>query len=177
MDYLLENLGPDRFQEVCQSLLVKAFPKTQCFPIGQRDGGRDAILPFIDHSLDGSFIVYQVKYLHKPLAEKDPHKWLMKIVEKEAPKIKELIPKGAKEYFLLTNVPGTAVPTAGSIDTIQKNMDENIEIPSQCWWRNDINRRLDDAWNIKWSYPDILGGIDILPVSYTHLTLPTILRV
>ena len=43
MDYLLDNLGPERFQEVCHALLAKAFPKTQCFPVGQRDGGRDAV--------------------------------------------------------------------------------------------------------------------------------------
>jgi hypothetical protein len=46
MDYLYENLGDERFQELCQALLVKEMPHVQCFPIGQRDGGRDAIAYF-----------------------------------------------------------------------------------------------------------------------------------
>lgn len=33
MDCSLENLGPEKFQEICHALLVKAFPGTQCFPI------------------------------------------------------------------------------------------------------------------------------------------------
>ena len=41
-------------------------------------------------------------------------------------------------------------------------MDEQLPIPAQCWWRDDINRRLDDAFDIKWSYPDVLTGPDIL---------------
>lgn len=43
MDYLYENLGEDRFQELCQSLLIREFPNVQCFPIRQPDGGRDAV--------------------------------------------------------------------------------------------------------------------------------------
>ena len=43
MDYPLEELGPEGFQQFCQSLLVKEFPKLQCFPIAQPDGGRDGL--------------------------------------------------------------------------------------------------------------------------------------
>src|SRR3569833_1939444 len=164
MDYLLENLGPERFQEVCQALLAKAFPKTQCFPVGQRDGGRDAIA--MQHSLfdldsDG-FIVFQVKFSRKPLAEQSPHEWLLKILKEEVPKLAQLIPRGATQYFLLTNIPSTAYPKSGSIDMAQELLDHNAPIPSQCWWREDLNRRLDDAWSIKWTYPEILAGPDIL---------------
>ena len=161
MDYLLENLGPERSQEVCHALLAKAFPKTQCFPVGQRDGGRDA-LSFLSEQESDEFVVYQVKFVRKPLAEKDPHHWLTEIVKAEAPKLKELIPKGANQYYLLTNVPGTAYPGSGSIDAVQEILAAHFDIPAQCWWRDDINRRLDDAWNIKWSYPEILSGPDIL---------------
>jgi hypothetical protein len=42
MDYPLENLDPERIQEVAHDL-IKEHPNTQCFPIGQPDGGRDAV--------------------------------------------------------------------------------------------------------------------------------------
>jgi hypothetical protein len=35
MDYPLENLGPERFQEFCQALLMKEHPSLQCFPVAQ----------------------------------------------------------------------------------------------------------------------------------------------
>lgn len=161
MDYLLENLGPEKFQEVCHALLAKAFPKTQCFPVGQRDGGRDAI-SFLQGKGSDDFIVYQVKYARKPLAEQKPHDWLKGVVKEEAPKIRKLIPKGAKGFYLLTNVPGTSFLDSGSIDIVQKCLNVNFDIPAQCWWRDDVNRRMDDAWSIKWSYPEILSGPDIL---------------
>ncbi len=160
MDYQLENLGPERFQEVCQSLLARAFPRTQCFPVAQRDGGRDAISYVQDSS--GDFLVYQVKYVRRPEALESPHEWLIKVVREEAPKLRELVPKGASQYVLLTNVAGTAYPESGSIDTVQEILGKNLDVPAQCWWRDDINRRLDDSWNIKWSYPEILSGPDIL---------------
>ena len=161
MDYSLENLGPERFQEICQALLSKAFPSTQCFPVGQRDGGRDAVSYGELHS-SREILVYQVKFVRHPLAEKEPHKWLEKTIEAEAPKVHALVPKGATRYYLLTNVPGTAYPHSGSIDSVQRVLDERLPIPARCWWRDEINRRLDDAWDIKWSYPDVLSGPDIL---------------
>lgn len=161
MDYNLENLGPEKFQEICHSLLAKEFPKTQCFPVGQRDGGRDAISYFMGDEQTG-FIVFQVKFVRNPRGEKSPHEWLRKVIKDEAPKVDKLIPRGAKGYFLLTNVPGTAYPDSGSIDAVQQILTEHLDIPSQCWWRDDLNRRLDDGWNIKWAYPEILTGPDIL---------------
>ena len=161
MDYLLENLGPERFQEICHALLSRAFPSTQCFPVGQRDGGRDAV-SYSALSAHHEIIVYQVKFVRRPLAEKEPHKWLKRTVEAEAPKVQALVPKGATKYYLLTNVPGTAHLESGSIDSVQHVLDEQLPIPAQCWWRDDINRRLDDAFDIKWSYPDVLSGPDIL---------------
>jgi hypothetical protein len=161
MDYQYENLGPERFQEFCQSLLVRTFPKLRCFPVGQPDGGRDAITYELDRTLE-DFIVFQVKYVRKPLAESDAHKKLTEAVKGEIPKIKTLIQKGAKEYFLLTNIPGTAHLDVGSIDQIKTILTENLDIPATCWWRDDLNRRLDNAWQLKWTYPELLSGIDML---------------
>lgn len=32
----------------------------------------------------------------------------------------------------------------------------------KCWWRDDVERRLDDAWSIKWSFPEVLSNHDII---------------
>jgi hypothetical protein len=32
-DYQYENLGPEKFQQLCQSLLSKDHPRIQCFPL------------------------------------------------------------------------------------------------------------------------------------------------
>src|SRR6266850_1206146 len=103
MDYALENLGPERFQQMCQSLLVKEFPDVQSFPVAQPDGGRDSIAYFPGSQRE-QFMVFQVKFVRRPQAEKDPHKWMIDVAEQEAPKIRNLIPKGAKAFYLLTNV-------------------------------------------------------------------------
>jgi hypothetical protein len=152
LDYPLENLGPERFQQLCQSLLLLDQPALQCFPVSQADGGRDAtrVAP---QGTSTSFAVYQVKYSHKPLAETDPHKWLLTILKEEAPKLSKLIPKGARKYYLLTNVPGTARLDTGSIDQAASILTQSLQISASCWWRDDINRRLDNAWALKWPIP------------------------
>ena len=105
---------------------------------------------------------YQVKFARAPLSEKDPHKWIKGIVEEESPKVKKLIAVGARQYVLLTNVPGTAHFEVGSIDSVNELLTQELGIPSVCWWRNDICRRLDDAWNLKWAYPEIMAGPDLI---------------
>jgi hypothetical protein len=163
MDYQYENLGPEHFQELCQSLLVKEFPKTQCLPVGQPDGGRDAIvLPLLFYTKDVEFMVFQVKYVRDPHAVSEPHKWLTGILKEEAPKINKLIPKGAKQYYILTNIRGTSHLDVGSIDSVQKVLNDAIDIPAQCWWRDDLNRRIDNAFDLKWSHPEILTGPDMI---------------
>ena len=161
MDYPYENLGPEKFQQFCQALLAHEFKDVQCFPVGQPDGGRDAIsYVFGDDARD--FVVYQVKYVRRPLAEVDPHAWLLGILAEELPKIGKLIPSGAKKYILMTNVPGTAHPQSGSIDKLNHLLADSIHIESICWWRDDLSRRLDDAWAIKWAYPELMTGPDLI---------------
>ena len=173
MDYPLENLDPERFQQFCQALLIKDHPNIQCFPVGQPDGGRDASEPLelssepLElHNRTKGFIVFQVKFCRKPFAEPDPHLWLVNTMKGEIPKIKRLLSEGAEKYYLLTNIPGTAHPNSGSIDILNKMVKENLQIPFQCWWRDDLNRRLDNAQELKWVYPEIMTGLDIL-----HYTL------
>jgi hypothetical protein len=161
LDYPLENLDPERFQQICQALLIREHPDVQCFPVAQPDAGRDAI-SYVFSRRNGKFVVYQVKFARRPLADVDPHKWLMAIAEDEAPKISALIPKGATKYYLITNVPGTAHADSGSIDKLNRLLSKTMGVPSVCWWRDDLNRRLDDAWSIKWAYPDLMTGPDFL---------------
>lgn len=161
MDYLYENLGDERFQEFCSTLIAKEYPNLQAFPVGQPDGGRDSLV-YSMNSIQKSFIIFQVKYVRNPKAISEPHKWLTNIIEEEAPKIKQLIPKGAKEFYLLTNVDGTAHLNTGSKDKVNTILEKNIPIPSQCWWRDDISRRFEKDPMFKWSFPTIINGQDIL---------------
>jgi len=161
MDCPFENLGPDRFQQFCQTILTKQFPNLICFPIRQADGGRDAVV-YVDDLSTRKFAVFQVKFALKPQAEEDPHKWLIETVSAEAPKVKELIPKGASKYYLLTNIPGTAHPDSGSIDKVKEILSREIPVPAECWWRDDLARRLEAAPEIRWAYPELLTGLDIL---------------
>lgn len=161
MDYPFENLNPEKFQEFAQALLAREYPDLQCFPVAQPDGGRD-FLTYEYGITSQNFAVYQVKYVRKPLAEKDTHKWLLEIIESEAPKVKKLIERGAKKFFLITNVPGTAHLDVGAIDKMNQLLEGEIGIPSRCWWRDDLNRKLDDAWNLKWVYPELMTGPDLI---------------
>jgi hypothetical protein len=161
MDYLYENLGDERFQEFCSCLISKEFPNFQSYPVGQPDGGRDSLVYFMN-SNKKDFIVFQVKYVRNPNSIDDIHKWLTKIIEDEAPKVDKLIPRGAKSFYLLTNVKGTAHLDAGSKDKVNTILEANISIPSICWWRDDITSLFEKDPIFKWSFPEILNGQDIL---------------
>ena len=65
-------------------------------------------------------------------------------------------------FVLMTNISGTAHPDVGSIDIINNLLTKELGIPSICLWRNDLNRRLDNAWNLKWAYPELMTGPDLI---------------
>jgi hypothetical protein len=161
MDYLYENLGDERFQEFCASLISKEFPNIQSFPVGQPDGGRDAVVYYMD-SIEKGFIVFQVKFVKNANEERDVHKWLTDIIEGEVKKINILIPKGAVQYYLITNVRGTAHLDVGSKDKVNKILEDNIKIPSVCWWRDDLNTLFKKDPLFMWSFPEIINGQDVL---------------
>ena len=161
--YPYEQLNDESFQQLSQSLLIREFPGLQCFPVGQPDGGRDAIARHFEALPDASgFIVFQVKFARSELGPSEARKWLIKTLNKELPKVLDQIRKGAQRFVLVTNVPGTAHPDVGSIDKLQALLNEHIPIPAQAWWRDDIDRRLDDAWDLKLSYPVLFSGTDFL---------------
>jgi hypothetical protein len=161
VDYPYENLDPERFQQFCQALLMKDHPRLQCFPVEQPDGGRDAVSYFVTKQ-KGDFVAFQVKFVRKSLAEDDPQSWLVGIAKAEAPKVKTLIDLGARQYYLLTNVFGTAHLDAGSIDRMNAVLSSELGLPSMCLWRDDLNRRLDNAWDLKWVYPELMTGPDLI---------------
>jgi hypothetical protein len=158
MDHPFESLGEHRFQEFCQSLLIREFPDLQSFPIGQPDGGRDAILRRPDAQGD---LVFQVKFSRSARRLDDPEAWARKILREELPKIEGLMERGVTEYKLLTNRPGTAHLDRGSIDRVQAVLDE-LPIKAECWWRDDLNRRLEAAFDLKGQYVELLVGPDHL---------------
>ncbi|MEO8619933.1 MAG: hypothetical protein ABI625_02635 [bacterium] len=159
-DYPFENLGADRFQQLCQALLVREHPYIQCFPVGQPDGGRDA------SSFSGlrkhRTIVYQVKFAKNGLEQPAPRDWLFNAIKNEMPKVRRLISDGATEYVILTNVPGTAHLEGGSIDRLTALLEKGLTIPARCYWRDDLSRRLDNAWDLKWVFPEIMVGQDLI---------------
>jgi hypothetical protein len=161
MDYLYENLGDERFQEFCSALISKEFPNVQVFPVGQPDGGRDTIVFGMD-STSKKFKVFQVKFVRNANEERDLHKWLESVVALEIKKINGLIERGATEYFILTNVRGTAHLDVGSKDRVNSLLESSIKVPSICWWREDLNALFEKDPLFKWSFPQILNGQDIL---------------
>ena len=70
----------------------------------------------------------------------------------------------ARQYFFLTNIKGTAHPSVGSIDKAHEQLTETFGIPTHVWWRDDLDRRLDQSADIKWSYPELLKATDLLPL-------------
>ena len=161
MDYPFEQLTPERFQQLCQSLLVKEAPGVQCFPVAQPDGGRDVIMYSVEQQ-KRTFILFQVKFVRDPASVRDVRKWLEEIIDKELPKVATQIPKGAAKYVLMTNLAGTAHPGTGRIDILQQALDEILPLPSEAWWRDDLARRLDNAWDLKWIFPEIMTGPDLI---------------
>ncbi|TWP51482.1 hypothetical protein FKR81_14820 [Lentzea tibetensis] len=158
MTYDYEALLDEAFQMVCQALLVAEHKDVQCLPVGMPDGGRDA-LRYVD---DGhGIIVYQVKFARKPNMIKDPLKWLINAIDDELPKIANLASRGARKYVLITNMSTSSHLDIGKLDKLNKHFKKSLPIPALCWWRDDLDRRLDNNFDLKLRYPALLTGADI----------------
>ena len=161
--YQYEQLNDESFQHLSQSLLVKEFPGLQCFPVGQPDGGRDAIVRFYEGAPNATkFILFQVKFARRELSPREARDWLMRTLRDELPKVRKQIGEGAARFVLVTNVAGSGHSKVGSVDKLQALLEEMIPIPAQAWWRDDIDRRLDDAWDLKFAHPALFSGTDLL---------------
>ena len=160
MSYYYEALNHISFQEFAQSLIVSVHPETICLPVQQPDGGRDAL--FYHTALErNNFVVFQVKFSTKP-NETSEREAIDKLIKSEESKVASLIQKGATDYYLVTNVQGSAHPDIGSIDKLNKRLTEQFKIPCFVWWRDDLDARLDNASDVKWSYPQICRASDVL---------------
>ncbi|MDD5189515.1 MAG: hypothetical protein PHE50_00550 [Dehalococcoidales bacterium] len=161
MDYPFENLDPERFQQLCQSLLTKEFSNVQCLPVAQPDGGRDALQYTSVKGQPTKFIIYQVKFVRRNEVSRSVD-WITKILSEEIPKVKKLLKTGIMQYVLITNQNGTSHLNNGSIDKANQLFAKQIGIPFICWWRDDLNRRLDNSWDLKCVYPELLTGPDFM---------------
>lgn len=156
MGYLYENSNHERFQHLCQSLLEDKFSHLQCFPVGQRDGGRDGWDP-------ETKTVLQVKF--KRVDEDDNADWMIAALIGELPKIEELAKRGATEYIMATNARGTGYLDKGKIDRVQAWLDDNVSIKAMCMWRDEIDRRFDKApASLKLKHSELLSLEDGLEI-------------
>jgi hypothetical protein len=158
-DHPFELLDPWRFQAFCQALLTEEFPHLQCLPVDQADGGRDALARSSGRK---GLLVFQMKFSRNP-ARKDPAKWLGKVLREERGNIAALAREGATEYVLVTNIAATAVPGSGSLDKVDEVLGD-FPLPARCLWRDDLNRRLEGAFDLKLSYPELFTGNDFIRI-------------
>jgi hypothetical protein len=161
LTYHLEALGDEKFQQLCQALMARSFRNVQCLPVGQPDGGRDAFQRKFAPDSSSDSIIFQVKYSRNPSA-KEERDAVAELIRSERDKVQALIMRGAQKYYFLTNVSGTSHLGGGSVDRVNEQLSRELGIEAYCWWRDDIERRLDDAPQIKWSYPDLMKGTDLL---------------
>ena len=160
--YHYETLNEHDFQKLAQALIVAKFPDAQCLPVGQPDGGRDA-MRYHPSSEARKFTVFQVKYTRDPQS-KASRDTIIDLIASEKPKVDELIQRGASRYILITNVKGSSHLDVGSIDKGIETLTNAFRIPSQIWWRDDLDRRLDNEIDIGWRFPEVLRATDILPL-------------
>lgn len=166
MDYNYEALDDKRFQKLCQALIVAQFPDVQCLPIGEADGGRDAFV-LREYSGNKSIHVFQVKFSQNPDTPRARNA-ISALVKSEQENVKRLIADGVSSYYFITNVKGTAYSKRGSIDRVNEFLTQSFNIPCRVWWRDDLDRRLEQFGDIKWSYPEILKGSDVLGLLTAH---------
>ncbi len=169
MDYHYESLDEKRFQKLCQVLIVTNYPNAQCLPVGQPDGGRDAIAKFTNSDSD-EFTVFQVKFSKNPETTTG-REAVEKLIKSETVKVKSLISRGLKQYILVTNVRGTSHLDVGSIDKMNETLTSEFGITSQVWWRDDLDRRLEANSEIKLSYPEILKASDSCPLLFQQSSI------
>ncbi|MGW9277349.1 MULTISPECIES: NACHT domain-containing protein [unclassified Embleya] len=141
------------------ALLARDKPDMRCYPVGHSDGGRDAVDTTGDQK-----VVYQVKWSAN--AVKNPVTWLKATIKEEEANIRRLAAEGARDYYLITSVTGTAVPGKGSmdiLDTVLADLGADFGVTMRVWWRADVDARVDTApVELKWAYADMLAGHDLI---------------
>ena len=161
--YWYENLGEDEFQKLCAVLIASKFDKITCYPVGQKDGGRD-----ITQKTDGGEIVYQVKWSKD--AVRNPLTWLENAVTGESDKIKARVKAGATGYVLMTSISGTGAAATGpngygagtinKLDTRLAQLARAYGLDSmECWWRDDLDALVPTLpRSMLWRFQKMLAG-------------------
>ncbi len=162
--YRFEDLDDMQFQELCQAIALFVMPDLQVLPTRQRDGGFDAFE--LGHSDGTKVFAAQVKWVADQRQERDPVKWLEKVIAAETPNIQEMVRGGTKRWTLMTNVPGTSYPDSGTIDRLNRILvkaGQNLKLEMTAWWREDVSRRLSNVpWETKLAFPNMLVGFDAM---------------
>ncbi|WP_255795354.1 WD40 repeat domain-containing protein [Mycobacteroides abscessus] len=165
--YCYENLSDEEFQKLCQVVIAGKFDRVTCYPVGQRDGGRD-----ITRKIADGQVVYQVKWTKNPA--KNPVTWLANAVASESANIRAWVNAGATRYVLMTSVGGSAAAAtgpngygAGTIDKLAARLDtyaEEFGLDSmECWWRDDIDALVSRLpGSVLWRFQKMLTGPEAL---------------
>ncbi|WP_146102317.1 NACHT domain-containing protein [Nocardia nova] len=96
--------------------------------------------------------------------------WMIEALEKERKKISQLADRGATFYIMATNARGTAHLDVGRIDKVAQWYNDNLSIDAICFWRDEIDRRLDRApASLKLKYSEVLSLEDGLEVVLTSV--------
>jgi hypothetical protein len=163
VDYIFETLDDKRFQQLCQALTLRKWPDSQIYPLGESDGGRDAIMFDRGDPGEADTTVVQVKFTRDPSEVKDVVKWLTTTIEAERPKVVALAKRGAKRFELMTNVRGSGSLDSGEMDKIAAIL-RSLPIEAVCLWRADITSSLDAHPDLRLSFPEVLTGRDAINI-------------
>lgn len=160
--YPYEQLGPTRFQRLAQAVISREFENTQAMPLRGPDGGRDAIaLRSHEGQSWRDSVIWQVKYrepqpVGNPTSD-DLFEWIVRALMRELPKLQQLKIRGTSQYILVTNVPASGHPASGLRDRVHDWMAQNIPVASSVWWRDDLDARLVNAWDVVFKFSLFTG--------------------
>ena len=144
--YPYEQLDGSRFQRLVQSLLTVENPGIQCFPLSGSDGGRDALEGLPEGGKLADSIVYQVKFKEpQPLgtpSTQDLYEWITGRLRRDLPAAHALKERGVTGYMVVTNLIGSGGLDSGLRDKVKEWAAQNIPLPTQFWWRDDLDARL-----------------------------------
>jgi len=179
--YPYERLGAQQFQRLAQALVVAEYRGVQCLPLHGSDGGRDAIQVASDSDGFIDAVIYQAKFKEPPPlgvpTAKDFYRWITKQLDDEIPNLDFLVTRGASSYHVITNIPATAVPERGLRDKMQSWAKENLPLPTVFWWRDDLDTRLLNRYDLVFHFslfttPDSIRAV--LEARFENRNDPTI---
>jgi hypothetical protein len=159
VNFSYERLDDKAFQRLCQSALSETFPGVQCLPLGQKDGGRDAVL-------DGGTHVFQVKHTQRVESVPNAATWILAAVRGELDNIERLYNRGCRKYTLICNLSSTAAVDAGTFDQVNADLDALLspkypQLAVTVWWRETLDAYVTSNIGVQWSFPAMLNGAQV----------------